>query len=210
VEIKRREKRPLIDFIKGTLQESGAGWVVVENHGIGYRLEVPGNLTGSGWQEGKEVLLYSRLVLKEDGLYLYGFGSSEERNLFNLVLGVSGFGPRLALSVLSKFTVSQFYVSVLEENVKSLSRIPGVGKKTAQRLILELKEKLPSSFSGEEAEIPVSAEKTNEKETIEALSALGFSLEEAASAVKQAGAQSDNHEEPEGLLKAALKLLSQS
>ncbi len=199
----------MIDFIKGNLVETGIGWVVIETHGVAYRIEVPAYLSHRGWDKGLEALLYTRLIIKEDGISLYGFYSSEERNLFNQLLGVTGYGPRLALSVLNEFSVSQFYVSVLEENVSNLSKIPGVGKKTAQRLILELKEKLPPSFTAESTtEAPTPSSDMPEKETIEALSALGFSISEATSAVEKAKSNEGSENNPEELLKSALKLLS--
>ncbi len=203
-----RERVKLIDFIKGKIIEDGSGWVVVENNGLGYRVEVPVSSSDHGYRQGEETVLYTRLLWKEDGLFLYGFGSAEERNLFNLILGVGGFGPRNALSILGKFTVSQFYVAVIEENVKALSGVPGIGRKSSQRLILELKEKLPASFSpsaGEALEAPVMA--SSESETVEALTSLGFSGAEATAAVEHAKASVEKGS-PEELLKVSLKYLS--
>ncbi len=201
----------MIDFIKGKLAESGPGWVVLENGGMGYHVEVPVSWSRLGYQQGQEALLYTRLVLKEDGLFLYGFATAEERNLFNMILGVGGFGPRIALAILGEFTVSQFYVAVIEENTKVLSGVPGVGRKSSQRLILELKEKLPSSFSPsseEEAGFAAEPGTSVEGETVEALASLGFSRAEATAAVEHAKAQLNGESSPEDLLKASLKYLS--
>jgi len=197
----------LIDYIKGMLKENGFGCIIVECNHIGYKINVPHPLSGK-WEEGEEIILYTRLMLKEDGLYLYGFAGVEERNLFNMILSVSGFGPRIALSLLSEFTVSQFYVAVLEENVTTLSKIPGVGRKSSQRLILELKEKLPSTFSIEKGTESESSDLSAKKETLEALSILGFSLGEATNAVEQALNQRGDEANSENLLKDALKFLS--
>lgn len=191
----------MIDFIKGTVAESGTGWVIIEKTGVGVRLEVP---PFRNLESGQEVTLHTRLMVKEEGLYLYGFQTAEERNLFNLILGVSGYGPRLALSILGKVSVSEFYVAVLEENLQTLVKIPGIGRKTAQRLILELKEKLPAFVSPLDKTVAIYSPET---EAIEALSSLGYSRTEAAGAVEKVKLSPDEPVSVESVLKKALKLL---
>ena len=199
----------MLDYLKGQLMAASLGKALVEIGGIGITLEMPPAENSLNSQVGQEITLYTRLLIKEDSMLLYGFKAAEERKLFNLILSVSGFGPRLALSLLSMFTVSQLYVAILEENVTQLSCAHGVGRKSAQRLILELKEKLPKVISTEDL-MPgqFSAAGTSVLDDIvEALCALGYSPAEAATAVSKAA---DQHQDAtrEELLKLALKSMA--
>lgn len=202
----------MIDFIKGKLMENGNGWLVVENNGIGYRIEVPVSLNARSWHEGDECTIYTKMVLREDGLYLYGFANMEERNLFNLITGVSGFGPKAALSVLGITTVSQFYIAIIDDNIKSLCTIPGIGKKSAQRLILELKEKLPAVFpeaAGREVSVslPDTGALSPREESLRALCSLGYTAADAG-AVIESIIKDSPEAATEDLVKAALKKMS--
>ena len=202
----------MIDFIKGKLIENGTGWVVVENNGIGYRIDVPVSLNARNLHEGDDCTVYTKMVLKEDGIYLYGFANMEERNLFNLITGVSGFGPKAALSVLGITTVSQFYVAIIDNNIKTLCNIPGIGKKSAQRLILELKEKLPAVFpdaAGKEVTVSLSetCALSSREESLRALCSLGYTTADAGAVIESI--IKDNPDAPtEELVKAALKKMS--
>jgi holliday junction DNA helicase RuvA len=196
----------MIDYLKGCLVSAMPGKAVVDVGGVGLALEMPPVADDLANRIGEEVLIYTRLLVKDDELILYGFRAAEERKLFNLVLSVSGFGPRLALSLLSILTVSQLYIAVLEENIAQLCRAPGVGKKAAQRLILELKEKLPKVISAEElAGGPLVGSGSSMIDDItEALCALGYSPGEAAVAVSRV-AEENIDASREELLKLALK-----
>lgn len=195
----------MIEFLKGKLSESGPGWVIIEKNGVGIRLDVPNSRDHAGPNLlNEEVLLFTRLIVKEEGLYIYGFKTAEERNLFNLILGVSGYGPRLALSVLGRVSVTEFYVAVLEEDLQVLLKIPGIGRKTAQRLILELKEKLPAAVPAAGNAV---AAYSPEAEAVEALSSLGYSRVEAARAVEKTKPAGEEPISVESLLKNALKNL---
>lgn len=196
----------MIDYIKGCLVSALPGKTVVDVGGVGLALEMPPAADHLSTRIGEEVMLYTRLLVKDDEMIIYGFRAAEERKLFNLVLSVSGFGPRLALSLLSIFTVSQLYIAVLEENVAQLCRAPGVGKKAAQRLILELKEKLPKVISAEELAggSLVSSGSSMIDDITEALCALGYSSGEAAVAVSRV-AEENKGSSREELLKLALK-----
>ncbi|MBM4236375.1 MAG: Holliday junction branch migration protein RuvA [Firmicutes bacterium] len=196
----------MIDYIKGTLVSALPGKAVLDVGGVGLALEMPSAADHLSNRIGEEVMFYTRLLVKEDEMIIYGFRAAEERKLFNLVLSVSGFGPRLALSLLSILTVSQLYIAVLEENVAQLCRAPGVGKKAAQRLILELKEKLPKVISAEELAGGrlVSSGSSMIDDITEALCALGYSLGEATVAVSRV-AEENKDASREELLKLALK-----
>lgn len=129
----------MISRLSGTLIEATAGSVVLDVSGIGFELGVSGTTAAQLPAVGSPCTLFSRMVVREDAVSLFGFAASEERSMFDRLVAVSGVGPRLALAVLSKFTAGQLYRVVMAEDVKGMSTVPGVGKKTAQRLILELK-----------------------------------------------------------------------
>jgi holliday junction DNA helicase RuvA len=196
----------MIDYLKGCLVTAMPGKAVVDVGGVGLALEMPPAADDLSNRIGEEVLIYTRLLVKDDELILYGFRAAEERKLFNLVLSVSGFGPRLALSLLSILTVSQLYIAVLEENIAQLCRAPGIGKKAAQRLILELKEKLPKVISAEELAggLLVSSGSSMIDDITEALCALGYSPGEAAVAISRV-VEENKDASREELLKLALK-----
>ncbi len=199
----------MIEYLKGRLVAAGPGKAILEIGGVGLALDMPpaeNNLSGS---IGQEVTIYTRLLVKEEEVYLYGFKTAEERKLFNLVLSVSGFGPRLTLSLLGLFSVSQLYVAVLEENIAQLTRAHGVGRKAAQRLILELKEKLPKAITAADlAGEPVNSSSSSVFNDItEALITLGYSGGEAAAAVSKVVEENDKASREE-LLRLALKKMA--
>lgn len=127
-------------YISGTLADMQEGYVVVDNHGIGYEIAVSNTTLASLSGMGKPVKLYIYHTVKEDEESLYGFASTAEKKMFVKLLAVSGVGPKLALSVLSGVSVSALSTAILTGDVKSLAKIKGIGKKTAERIVLELKE----------------------------------------------------------------------
>jgi len=202
----------VIDYLKGRLVAVSPGKAVLEIGGVGFSLDMPpAEDYQMQSQLGQEITVYTRLMVKEDEIYIYGFRAAEERKLFNLLLSVSGFGPRLALSLLAVFTVSELYVAVLEENIAQLCRAHGVGRKAAQRLVLELKEKLPRVISSEElAAGSVSPTGCSVVDDItEALCALGYSGTEAADAVNKVVDQNKDLSREE-LLKLVLKSMAKN
>ncbi len=199
----------MIDFVKGRLVTALPGKAVIEIGGVGLSLDIPPAADDLSGLIGEEVMFFTRLLIRDDEVIVYGFRAAEERKLFNLVLSVSGFGPRLALSLLSILTVSQLYVAVLEENIAQLCRAPGVGKKAAQRLILELKEKLPKAISAEDltAGVLISSGSAVIDDITEALCALGYSPSEAAASVSRV-VEDNAAASREDLLKLALKSMA--
>lgn len=129
----------MISQLRGTLVEATASSVVLDVSGIGFELGISGTTAAQLPAVESPCVLFSRMVVREDAVTLFGFALKDERTMFDRLVAVSGVGPRLALAVLSKFTVGQLYSVVMAEDVKGMSTVPGVGKKTAQRLILELK-----------------------------------------------------------------------
>ena len=196
----------MIEYLRGKLVAVLPGRAVLEIGAVGLSLETPEQSGELEQLIGTEVLFYTRLLLRDDDLRVIGFRAAEERDLFNLITGVSGFGPRLALSLLGSLTVAQICTAVLEEDLKTLCQAPGVGQKMGQRLIFELKEKVSRLYT---AELPFPAALDSPRlESIEALRSLGYSNSEAAAAVNKAMAAGGGALSGEELLKKALNLLA--
>lgn len=169
----------MITRLRGLLLEKKELVIVIEIGGIGYELEVP-LLTFRKLPEiGTELVLFTHQVIREDAHVLYGFSTLEERALFRQMIRVNGIGPKLAMSVLSQVSPSEFAHLIAEGKIAYLTRIPGIGKKTAERLLIELRDKL-AGFS----EKPCSIQKNSAyEEATSALVALGFKPQEATALV---------------------------
>ncbi|HIX72589.1 MAG TPA: Holliday junction branch migration protein RuvA [Candidatus Anaerobutyricum stercoripullorum] len=195
--------------MKGTAVYADQECIIVDNRGVGYEIRTS-SATCSEVRMGEEVTLYTYLYVREDMIALYGFLSREELRIFRLLLGVSGIGPRVAVSVLSTLKVEDLYYAVISEDTKSIARTPGIGPKGAKRLIIELKDKLDLSDLGlgEEEEESISTresagEDSQIMDAMEALIALGYSNGEAYRAVHKVPGAKDM--DTETLLKEALK-----
>lgn len=129
----------MISQIAGTLLEATPSVAVVDVHGIGFEMGISGTTAAALPALGGEVRLYTRMVVREDAMTLFGFASKDERTMFDKLVAVSGVGAKLALAVLSTYSAPQLYTVIMAEDDKGMAKVPGVGKKTAQRLILELK-----------------------------------------------------------------------
>ena len=197
----------MISYIKGILEDMSPGMVVVDNHGIGYQMMVP--MRGESFPKiGEEIKIYTHMHVREDDVSLFGFLSKEEKEAFELLIGVNGIGPKVGLSVLSTLSVYELKMAVISEDVKTISKTPGLGPKGAKKLILELKDKL--SFEELEEDgmgveiLDTSADSSDSVMiTIEGLVSLGYSKSEAAIAVNKVEDAKDLT--PEELLKKALK-----
>lgn len=197
----------MIEYIQGDLITRGAGFVIIQVGGIGYRLYVSSMTLGGLPSSKGEVTLYTYLYIREDEISLYGFAAPEEKELFTTLLLVSGIGPKLALSVLSRLRVSEFKRAVILGDTVSLVSIPGVGKKTAERIILELKDKVGKQEL-EESLIPGDGQGLTDlrSQAISALQALGYSLAEAQRAVP-AQITAESKVTVEDLIRRALKAM---
>ncbi|HSB51381.1 MAG TPA: Holliday junction branch migration protein RuvA [Dissulfurispiraceae bacterium] len=134
----------MIASLRGRLTAKRSDGVVIEVNGVGYAVQVPLSLL-SALPEGREdIFLHVHTHVREDALQLYGFATEDERRIFTILIGISGIGPKIALSVLSTIPPEAFFQAIQSEDTDILCRVPGLGKKTAHRLILELREKLPS------------------------------------------------------------------
>lgn len=197
----------MISYIKGTLERRGENDIIVEAGGIGYRIFVSPATLAKLPQTGEAVQIFTYFSVKEDGMSLYGFAAREEQEMFEKLLLVNGVGPKGALGFLSVLNPSEIVMAILSDDVKTLSKAPGVGRKTAQRVILDLKDKFKtedavSSLEGA-AGIAESVGGGNAKfEAIDAMTALGYSRSEAAQAVNAVAAEGMTTED---ILKAALK-----
>lgn len=193
----------MIGRIRGTLLEKHPPQIVVDCQGVGYEVEVPMSTFYGLPATGQPVTLLTHLVVREDAHLLYGFASEAERRAFRQLLRISGVGARTALAVLSGMTVAELAEAVTLQDGGRLTRVPGIGRKTAERLLLELKDKLGVELAATAAATrPASAA----SDVLRALLALGYSEKEAAGAIRQL---------PDGLsvsdgIRSALRLLSKA
>lgn len=175
----------MIGYIKGIVEEIGANYIIIENSGMGYLLSVSSN-TIQNLELGKEAKIYTKMIVREDDISLCGFYSKDEEEMFNLLTSVSKIGPKVGMGILSFANSGEIAGYILSGDTTKLSKAPGVGKKTAERIVLELKdkvEKLGISIDRPQAPKMDSSNKDEISEAIEALVNLGYSNSEASDAV---------------------------
>ena len=193
----------MIGRLSGLLLEKTPPQVMLEVQGVGYEIDVPMSTFYNLPNVGERVTLYTHLIVREDAHLLYGFASESERKAFRQLLKISGVGARTALSLLSGMSVADLVQAVAMQEAGRLTKVPGIGKKTAERLLLELKDKLGTDFA---PGVAVNRPRSASSDILNALLGLGYSDKEAQGAVKQL---------PEGLavsdgIRQALKLLSKA
>jgi len=169
----------MIASLHGRLEALGSDWAIIDVGGIGFQVYMPTSTLSTLGATGEEVQLYTHLHLREDNATLYGFGSADELRLFQTLLGVSGLGPRLALAMLSAMSVEKLTMAIVTGSVDLLTVVPGIGKKVANRLILELKEKIGAGWVTTPG-VQLAEENTD---VLAALTTLGYSVSEASRAV---------------------------
>ncbi|MCR4886672.1 MAG: Holliday junction branch migration protein RuvA [Clostridiales bacterium] len=182
-------------YLNGTVADKGPNSLIIDVGGVGYLLSVSMNTLQETPPIGEQMKAYTYFSVREDAMELYGFASQEEKNMFVRLISVSGIGPKVALSILGAMPLRDLTLAIVTGDITALSRAPGVGKKTAQRLALELKEKVDEnelnyapSVSGPVT--PIQEDAANE--ALAALQALGYTASEAARAVSQVRGQSDS------------------
>lgn len=196
----------MFEYIKGKVEYIANDMLVVENNGIGYRIWTSAYTTGRAVLH-EEVTLYTYMHIREDDISIFGFLSRDENNVFKLLISVSGIGPKGALAIMSALTIDELRIAVLSDDHKAIAKANGVGAKTAQRVVMELKDKfkLEDVFEDFADSADLSETDSNDMitETAMALTALGYSNVEALRAIKKV----DGYEKMtvEELLKAALK-----
>lgn len=200
----------MIAYLKGKIVEILEDRVILEAGNIGYNLFMPMTSVDSVLHIGEETKIYTYLNVREDVMQLYGFCTKDALNMFKLLLGVNGIGPKAALGILSGLSADELRFAVLADDVKTISKAPGIGKKTAQKLILELKDKmsLQEAFELKAEHIQENAANLTgisdiKKEAVEALTALGYSAADALRAIKHT--EITENMNVEDLLKQALK-----
>ncbi|MCR5481509.1 MAG: Holliday junction branch migration protein RuvA [Clostridia bacterium] len=197
----------MINYIKGTFASAFEGGVVIETGGIGYEIHTPENSGLYRAAEGQEITAYTMMAVREDDISLYGFSDKESLATFRKLITVSGVGAKAALAILSAMPFSEVHKAIIFEDVAALTRANGIGKKTAQRIVLELKDKLGSLELPQEDMnlLQQGTEKNDEKsEAVKALVALGYSKTEAVGALT--GISGENMS-AEDYIKKALKNL---
>lgn len=207
---RRKEETNMIAYIKGKLEIKTKGYIVVETGGIGYKIFMSETAIERLEQTGLEVKIFTYMRVREDDVSLYGFLTNEELRMFELLISVSGVGAKSAISILSNIAPSRFALAVISNDVAVLKKLPGIGAKSAQRIILELKDKLKT----EEAEEPICQEQIaeakqeegNKQETMAALQVLGYSRKEIEEALENI--QIEGIETVEEMIKKALKQLA--
>ena len=203
----------MISFICGQVADTTENSVIIETGGIGYEVFMTGTAIEKVVRMEGKVKVHTYFHVREDAMQLYGFWNKDDLQMFRLLLGVNGIGPKAALGVLAGLTSDELRFAVLSDDVKTLSKAPGIGKKTAQKLILELKDKLKLEDAFEkklaheqEAAVLAGADfHDGRQEAVEALTALGYSSSEALKAVRRVTDVDPG--DVEAILKAALKQL---
>jgi Holliday junction DNA helicase RuvA len=191
----------MIGRLTGILVEKNPPQVTLDVQGVGYEVDVPMSTFYNLPAVGERVSLHIHMVVREDGQFLYGFAAEDERSVFRQLLKISGVGARIALAVLSGMSVTDLAQAVATQDAGRMVRVPGIGKKTAERLLLELRDKLPKSAATETVQVP-----SSDGDILNALLALGYSDKEARAALKLLP---ENVGVADGI-RQALKLLSKA
>ena len=209
---KQREEYIMYAYIKGILAEITEDAIIVENQGIGYEIAVPGQVFDYLPSVGEEVKIYTYHYVREDAILLYGFLTKEDVRIFKMLIGVSGIGPKGALAILSVLSTDDLRFAILGDDAKAIAKAPGVGAKTAQRVIIELKDKL-SLEDAFEQKLANQAQKAElnpavgvKNEAILALTSLGYSQSEALKVLQ--GIEISPDDQVEDVLKMALKQMA--
>lgn len=193
----------MYNYIKGTLVEVGINSIVLENNGIGYELGVSGNTLADARDIGGQMKLHTYLYVREDTFALYGFSRAEEKALFMRLIEISGIGPKLAMQILGGYDLNTLTVAIATGDVKTLAKIKGLGKKTAELIVLNLREQLADDMTAADNAIGAAMD-SDLSDAIFALVSLGVSNTEAVKAVQTAAKTNSG---VENIITAALKLI---
>jgi Holliday junction DNA helicase RuvA len=191
----------MIGSLRGKLMSRQAPTIIIECQGVGYEVETPMSTFLDLPSVGSELFLHTHLLVREDAQILYGFGSLEERGLFRMLLRISGVGAKMGLAVLSAMSAADFQRCVEYEDAATLVKIPGVGKKTAERLIIEMRDKIEKSALAPGA-TRVDVEASPKSEAVDALIALGYKASEVN---KLIGAMDVDEQSAEDIIRQALR-----
>ena len=196
----------MIGFLRGVLVSKKPPSLVLDVSGVGYEIDSPMSTFYQLPETGQTVLLYTHLAVREDAHNLYGFGSESERSLFRGLIRVNGVGARLALAILSGLSVEEFHRAIQNQDIARLVKLPGVGRKTAERLMIELTDRLPGTVAGSgttlEPGLPLPGPASAGDDAVSALVALGFKPQDAATLVRKIPAEGKSSED---IIRAALQ-----
>ena len=197
----------MFEFIDGKIHSKNLGFIVLVVSGIGYKVNTTEN-TINQVHVGEQTTIYTHMALREDEVVLFGFSSKEELSMFHQLRSVSKIGSKVACGILSYFTPKELAIHIFEGSIANISKAPGVGKKTAERMIVELKDKLSTmDLSSEYTEPMADKEEIVHRETIDALMSLGYTKQEGQKAVKSLV---DKDLSVDEMIKESLKLLMKS
>jgi len=200
----------MIGRLNGLLAIKRAPQILIDCQGVGYEVDVSMSTFYQLPEEGSAVSVWTHLLIKDDHHALIGFYTDQERKMFRLLIKVNGVGPKMALTILSGISETDFALCIQSSDVSTLVRLPGVGKKTAERLIIEMRDKVEAlvvdgeSFSSSVAGSPLITKNSNQSEAIEALQSLGYKPADASKMIN-AAAKSNPDSNAEGLIKQALQ-----
>ncbi len=198
----------MLAFIKGLLFSKAEGSVTIEASGLGYEVLIPANVYAELPELGSELFLHLSFVIRENSQTLYGFQDSDQKSLFQVLLAVSGIGPKTALQMVGNLTIDAFQEAVRRNNIALMCKVPGIGKKTAQRLILEIKDKLPTLSHRDSGSSSPESSNSNNSLTGDAMSALvnlGYTQAASQNALKQALNENSEPANLPALITAALQ-----
>lgn len=195
-------------YIKGSLEIKTRGYIVIDVNGIGYKIFMSETAIEKLGEIGENVKVHTYLKVREDDMSLYGFNTNEELRMFELLLQVSGIGAKSAIAILSNITASKFAIAVITNDVSKIKALPGIGPKTAQRIILELKDKIKSEEAISEDKLVENTKQVNDNEKVaeatSALQVLGYSKKE----IEKALPKGENELSVEEIIKIGLKNLA--
>jgi Holliday junction DNA helicase RuvA len=199
----------MISHVSGTVDNIEGNKIVIDVAGVGYSVHVPATYFSKPPKIGDQVKLFTHQVVREDLLALYGFQSKGERRLFETLLSVSGIGPKGALSIISEIPMDKLITAIVHGNVETISSVKGIGRKTAEKMIIELKEKVAKSYAVDPARIQSGAPGDDEtiKDSVSALMTLGYSSQEARKAIERSGVDMSGKLRVEEVVRKALSAL---
>ncbi len=198
----------MIGFIRGKLVSKTPPQLVVDVQGVGYEVEAPMTTFYDLPELGEELLLHTHLVVREDAHILFAFSTESDRVMFRTLIKVNGVGPKLALTILSGQSAEEFHRCIHDNDVQALVRLPGVGKKTAERLIIEMRDRLPDSVNSTETEqnqSPIRTKNNPRQEAISALCSLGYKAQDASKMVQNI---SEDGKSCEDIIRLALQKIN--
>jgi len=200
----------MIGQLRGILLFKQPPALILDVQGVGYELDAPMTTFYDLPKEGGELMLHTHLVVREDAQLLFGFSTENQRNLFRTLLKISGIGPRVGLAILSGLSVKEFRLCINGEDVVRLTKVPGIGRKTAERVILELRGKQLPGMSDDEEVAAAGSSDEMRADAISALTALGYRAKDAEKVIGQLADQSDGSQgmSSESLIRQALQAMS--